>query len=220
MLCATAIPVYLGVDAFVLAKRNRFAPLKPYQRWWVYVLFCLAFATANNGLPPFIRAFIGESFVVPTRSMSPTIQPGDRILVDKLWFNCKYIGRGEVVVHRTEGPDSHLFFRRVVGLPGEEIEIRNERVFINGKEWNDAHAVFNGEATPAELLNNGPIKIPSDCFFAMGDNRRRSKDSRMTGPIPISTIRGKARMIYWSQERRFPNPDDTSTSSTKSLPVV
>jgi signal peptidase I len=112
-------------------------------------------------------------------------------------------------VFRSEGPDSPLYAARVIGLPGDEIEIRNEKVFVNGKEWDDKHAVFKGELSPGiELANLAPVKVPPDCFFELGDNRRRAKDSRLTGAIPMSSLHGVARMIYWSQEREFPNPDD------------
>ncbi len=156
------------------------------------------------------RSFIGEAFVVPTRSMSPTIQPGDRILVDKLWYNRKPIHRGEVVVYRSEGPDAAPYVKRVAGLPGDEIEIRSERVFVNGAEWDDPHAVFTGPLPPyGKMVDQGPVKVPLDCCFLLGDNRRACKDSRLIGPIPRSHLYGVARLIYWSQERTFPNPNDT-----------
>ena len=142
--------------------------------------------------------------------MSPTIQPGDRILADKRWYIRNRIQRNDVVAFRSEGPDSPLYFRRVAGLPGDEIEIKNERVFINGSEWDDPHAVFNAPLPPfREMVNYGPVKIPLDRCFLLGDNRRMSKDSRMLGPIPLSDVYGVARFIFWSRERTFPNPNDT-----------
>jgi signal peptidase I len=210
-LCTLAFPVYLAVDAFLLARRNEHVSLKGYQRWWVYVLFVIAFSLGNTAVAHFVRSFVAEAFVVPTRGMSPTIQPGDRILADKLWFDRIRIHRNDVVLFRSEGPDAPLFFRRVVGLPGDEIEIKNERVFINGKKWDDPQGVFNGPLPSfRDMVNHGPVKIPSDRCFLLGDNRRMSKDSRMTGPIPLSDICGVARLIYWSRERMFPNPNDTT----------
>jgi signal peptidase I len=209
-LCVLVIPAYFVADAFLLARRNRFAPLKRYQRWWFYVLFFFVFVLANSAVAHFIRSFIGEAFVVPTRGMSPTIQPGDRFMVDKLWCKPERIRRNDVVVFRSEGPRSPLFVRRIVGLPGDEIEIKNERVFVNGKEWDDQHAVFNGPLPCVDMVNHKPIKVPSDCFFVLGDNRRMSKDSRLMGAIPMSDLYGIARFIYWSHEREFPDPHDTT----------
>ena len=211
LLCAVAFPVFCAVDAFLLARRNRHAVPKPYQRWWVYVFMCVMFCLGNGAVTEFVRSFVGESFVVPGRSMSPTIQPGDRILVDKRWYIRNRIHRNDVVVFRSGGPDSPLYVRRVAGLPGDEIEIENERVFINGSEWDDPHAVFNAPLPPfSDMVNHGPVKITLDRCFLLGDNRRMSKDSRMTGLIPLSNVCGVARWIYWSRECTFPDPNDTT----------
>ena len=207
--CVVAIPIYFAVDAFLLARQDRFLPPKRYQRWWAYVLFFALFCVGNNAVAHLVRAFVGEAFVVPTRGMSPTILPGERILVDRLWYNRNCIQRGAVVVFRNEGPDSSLFVQRVAGLPGDEIEIKNERVFINGAQWDDPHAVFTGPLPPfEEMVNFGPAKVPANSYFLLGDTRRLSKDSRMIGPIPMSDLYGVARFIYWSRDRTFPNPAD------------
>jgi len=210
-LCIVAVPIYFAVDAFLVARRDRFPPPKRYQRWWAYVLFFALFCMGNNGVAHLVRAFVGEAFIVPTRGMSPTILPGERILVDRLWYSRDRIQRGDVVVFRSEGPGSPLFVQRVAGLPGDEIEIKKERVFVNGAQWDDQHAVFTGPLPPfGEMVDYGPVKVPANSCFLLGDNRRLSKDSRMIGPIPMSDLYGVARFIYWSRERMFPNPDDTT----------
>lgn len=206
---ALAYPIYLAVDAFVLARRNRDAPMKPYQRWWVYALMFLAFCVANHLVARTVRAFVAEGFVVPTGAMDPTIQPGDRILVDKLWCGPDRLRRNDVVVFRSEGPGSALYVMRVVGLPGDGIEVRHERLLLNGEPCDDPHAVFaDGFPLLPEMAHFGPLTIPSDSFFVLGDNRRMSKDSRILGPIPLSDLHGRARIIYWSRDRRYPDPRD------------
>ena len=208
--CVVAFPVYLAADAFLLAKRNRHASPKRYQRWWVYVFFCVLFSSANSAVAHLVRSFVTESFVVPTRSMSPTIQPGDRIVVDKLWYHRSRVHRNDVVLFHSEGADSALYFQRVVGLPGDEVEIRNDRVFVNGAKWSDLHGIFVGLQPPLGApVDYGPAKVPPDSCFLLGDNRRMSKDSRVTGPISMSALHGVARWIFWSRERTFPNPNDT-----------
>jgi signal peptidase I len=210
-LCALAFPLYSAIDAFVIARRNRHAPLKKYQRWWVYVLFFFVFGLGGNAVALFARAFVGEAFVIPTRGMAPTILAGDRILVDKLWYRVDQLQRNDVVVFSSDGPDSPLFVQRIVGLPGDEIEIKDEQLIVNGEPWDDPHAAFTGPLPPLDNLTNyGPTKVPADSFFLLGDNRRLSKDSRVIGPIPSSEIYGVARIIYMSRERMFPDPDDTS----------
>jgi signal peptidase I len=211
LLCIAAYPFCLAMDAFVLARQNRDVPLKAYQRWWMYFLALAAFYIANSLVAHTARSYIAEAFVVPTRSMSPTIQPGDRVLVDKIWCNREQLQRGDVVVFRSEGPGSPLYIMRLAGLPGDDVEIVNDRVRLNGVAVNDSHA-FIDDDVPAwpELTAFGPIRIPADSFFVLGDNRRMSKDSRIIGSIPLSDLHGKARMIYWSHERQFPDPRDTS----------
>lgn len=210
-VCAAAVPMCFAVDAFLLARRDRFLPVKRYQRWWVYVFFFALFCGGNNAVAHFVRAYVCEAFLVPTRGMSPTILPGECILVDKLWYHCDRIRRGDVVVFRSEGPGSPMFMQRVAGLPGDEIEIKSERVFVNGAPWDDPHAVFTGPLPPfKEMVDYGPAQVPADRVFLLGDNRRLSKDSRMRGPIPLSDLCGVARFIYWSRERSFPNPEDTT----------
>ncbi|MDZ7620191.1 MAG: signal peptidase I [Patescibacteria group bacterium] len=210
-LCVVAVPIYFAVDAFLLARRDRLPPAKRYQRWWVYALFFVLFCLGNNGAAHLLRSFVGEAFLVPTGGMSPTILAGERIVVDRLWYSRERVRRGDVVVFRSEGPGSPLFVQRLVGLPGDEIEIKSERVFINGEEWDDPRAVLTGPVPPfGEMVDYGPAKVPAECYFFLGDNRRRSKDSRMIGPIPIADVYGVARFIYWPRERTFPNPHDTT----------
>jgi signal peptidase I len=208
-LAIVAIPFCLAVDAFVLARRSRHMVLKRYQRWWAYVLFVVAFSIVGQSCAFFMRSFLCEAFIMPTRGMIPTLQPGDRFLVDRLPYGRSAIHRNDIVAFRSEGPGSPIFAQRVVGLPGDEVEIRNERVFINGQPFDDSHAVFKGEAPSVpQLLNHGPKKVPDDSYFFLGDNRRLSRDSRLIGPIPASDIHGIARIIYWSRERLFPHPNN------------
>ncbi|MBI82050.1 MAG: signal peptidase I [Planctomycetaceae bacterium] len=211
LLCALAFPIYLAVDAFLLARRNSGGPLKRYQRWWVYVLLFLVCVVANRAVTYAVRSFVAEPVVQPVRAMSPAIQAGDCVLIEKCYSSAERLRHHDIVAFRSDGLDSPLYVMRVAGLPGETIEIRNERVLINGVQWHDKCAVFEGPLSPhVDLANYGPLKIPSDCFFVLGDNRRVSKDSRLLGPIPFVDFYGKVRMIYWSQARVFPDPGDTS----------
>jgi signal peptidase I len=144
------VPVFLAIDAYVVARRSRQAPLKRYQRWWVYLLSFSVFVAANQVVSQAAKQFIAEAFVFPIRSMSPTILFRDRVFVDKLWFDASRIQRNDVVVFRVSepelSPDLNVdlsawtpYVNRIIGLPDDEVEIRNERVFINGEEWDDLH---------------------------------------------------------------------------------
>ncbi len=113
LLCLLGFPVFLAVDAYLIAKQHRHVPLKRYQRWWAYLIAFAAFAIANNVVAYSVRFFVAEAFVVPTRAMSPTILAGDRILVDKLWYQPTRLRRNDVVVFRSAGPHSPFYVMRL-----------------------------------------------------------------------------------------------------------
>ncbi len=203
--------LFLIVDAYRVAAQQRATLLRPYQRWWTYLLAYVIAVVTNNAIAYAIRDNITEAFVVPTRAMSPTVLPGDRLLADKLWSRPSNLRHDDVVVFSSRGPNSALWVMRVVGLPGDRIEIRNEKVFLNDEERADPHGFLDPELAPVpELSNYGPSTIAAGEFFVLGDNRRRSNDSRTLGPIPFSSFHSRAMLIYFSVERRFPNPDDTT----------
>ena len=210
--------VCLTLDAYFVAKRNRHTLLVGYQRWWVYLLAYVVFAAANLLVTVTVRSFVAEAFMMNGRSMAPTLFAGERILVDKLWCSPYRLRRNDVVVFESKGPGSALFAMRLVGLPGDKIEIVNEKVFLNGQAWADPHAFFEREVTvdPA-LANFGLVEVPEDSFFVLGDNRRRANDSRFIGAIPFAGFYGKAIMVYMSREPISPNPTDFSYSEIGSI---
>jgi signal peptidase I len=161
----------------------------------------------------FIRTFIVQAFKIPSGSMLPTLQIGDHILVNKLRYGIRlpYVGRvvkfanprhGDIIVFVYPVDPQKDFIKRVVGEPGDEVEVRHKRVLINGEPVEDGHANFvDGPGATSRLTprdNYGPVVVPPEKIFVMGDNRDRSYDSRFWGFVPIDDIKGKAFVIYWS----------------------
>ncbi len=162
----------------------------------------------------FIRTFIIQAFKIPSGSMEPTLLVGDHILVNKFIYGVRlpYIrvklipvstpSRGDIIVFKYPVNPDMDFIKRVVGLPGDTIEIKNKRVFINGKLWrNDPGVHGDLNIIPRQLSkrdNFGPVTVPEGSYFVMGDNRDNSLDSRFWGFVPDSDIEGKAFIIYWS----------------------
>ena len=162
----------------------------------------------------FIRTFIVQAFKIPSGSMIPTLLVGDHILVNKLSYGIrvpfleKYLvefgqpARGDVIVFIYPEDRSKDFIKRVIGVAGDNVEVRNKKVYINGKEVEDSHARFEGyDAQLAGAVNGdnyGPKAVPENHVFVMGDNRDRSYDSRFWGYVSLSEVRGKAFLIYWS----------------------
>jgi len=162
----------------------------------------------------FIRTFIVQAFKIPSGSMIPTLAIGDHILVNKLSYGIripfleKYLvsfgapARGDVIVFIYPEDRSKDFIKRVIGVAGDTVEVRNKKVFINGKAVEDSHAHFEGYdpqlGGTVNGDNYGPKVVPEGHIFVMGDNRDRSYDSRFWGYVPLSEVRGKAFLIYWS----------------------
>jgi signal peptidase I len=161
----------------------------------------------------FIRTFVVQAFKIPSGSMEPTLLVGDHILVSKFIYGIKIPfvrstlipisepDRGDVVVFIYPVDKSKDFIKRVIGLPGDSIKIEGTRILINGTPYEDTHGFYtssNRAGSPDRSQNFGPITVPQDSYFVMGDNRDQSYDSRFWGFVPEEAIKGKAFIIYWS----------------------
>ncbi|MEA1936364.1 MAG: signal peptidase I [Thermodesulfobacteriota bacterium] len=162
----------------------------------------------------FIRTFVTQAFKIPSGSMKPTLQIGDHILVNKFIYGVKipYIRktiipvvepkRGDIVVFIYPLDRTKDFIKRVVGVSGDVIEIKNKKVFLNGSPYNDTYGVHTDKLVlPLSIQprdNFGPVKVPEESIFVMGDNRDQSYDSRFWGFVKLRDVMGKAFIIYWS----------------------
>ena len=162
----------------------------------------------------FIRTFVIQAYKIPSGSMKPTLQIGDHILVSKFNYGIKLpflrttlipVGapqRGDIVVFIYPEDRSKDFIKRLIGVPGDTIEIRNKKILLNGLPYNDKHGVYvdnfviPGAVQPRD--NFGPVTVPEGSLFVMGDNRDESYDSRFWGFVSKKDVLGKALIIYWS----------------------
>ena len=160
-----------------------------------------------------IRSFVVQAFKIPSGSMVPTLQVGDHILVNKFIYGIRLPitetlliplrapQRGDVVVFVYPVDPSKDFIKRVVGVSGDVIQIRDKHVYVNGQERDESQAYFaDGSirhgSSPRD--NYGPVTVLPGHIFVMGDNRDRSYDSRFWGFVDLSDVKGKAFLIYWS----------------------
>ena len=191
-----------------------------------------------------IRTFVIQAFKIPSGSMLETLQIGDHLLVNKMTrgtiveipltritlFHVPRLRepqRGEILVFQFPRDLSRDFIKRVIGLPGEVLAVRDKRVYVNGGLLEEPYVIYRGgrpAASPApatlrmaanpfpacgareggyvqERDDYGPCRVPEGHLFMMGDNRDQSEDSRTWGPLPTELIRGKAFLIYWSWDR-------------------
>lgn len=166
----------------------------------------------------FIRTFVVQAFKIPTGSMEPNLLVGDHLLVNKFVFAPTIsaperallpvtgIRRGDVVVFKYPEDTERDFIKRVVGLPGETVELRDHTIFINGRPIDEPHAHYQDDRGGVERTSEdvrdhyGPVLVPPGALFVMGDNRDNSQDSRYWGFLPQEYVKGRALMIYWSWE--------------------
>jgi signal peptidase I len=218
-----AIMVFSAVDAYRLARRAQDQyELKEFNRPLVYILFLLVGFFYPVGSLMALRANVFEAFYVPTGSEAPNVLPGDHILVNKLALQGKVPRRGDIVTFRNPRNRNQNWIKRVIALPGDTVEVRKNKVFVNGKElerdrvspaslsalgeeiggevFYEANAgsrykiLLEPSASPVDFAKK---KVPEGSCFVLGDNRNRSEDSRQFGFVALGDIQGLVQYIYW-----------------------
>lgn len=157
---------------------------------WV-LLIALALSAAL-----LLRTFVVQSFYIPSTSMTPTLKVGDRVLVNKLAYRFGDPGRGDIIVFEAPPGEGNGkikdLIKRVVGLPGETIEGREGRIYIDGEALDE-----NWLPPGVQSRTFGPVEVPEDRYWVLGDNRFDSRDSTFFKSIPRSSIIGKAFVRIW-----------------------
>jgi len=146
-------------------------------------------------LAQLIMVSVAQAFQVEQYSMEPTLLPHDRVLVDKFLYRLRQPHRGDVVVLKYPLNPQRNYIKRIVALPGDKLEVKDGKVHINGTPSQEPYV--NG--TPQGDF--GPITVPADSVFVMGDNRNNSEDSRSFGALKEEQIVGQAILIYWPPQR-------------------
>lgn len=143
-----------------------------------------------------IRVFLFQFFVIPSGSMEPTLTEGDMIVANKIIYRFSEPKRGDIIVFKYPLNPDRDFVKRLIGLPGEKVQIKNSTLYINDK-------VVAQPYLPKGLVypDYGPVTVQKDKYFMMGDNRNNSLDSRVWGEMPEENIIGKASLIYWPVKR-------------------
>lgn len=171
---------------------------KKNETWeWVKALL-IAF-----GLAAIIRVFLFTPIVVDGVSMMPTLENGDRMIVNKIGYTIGEPKRFDVVVFHA--PEEKDYIKRVIGLPGDEVEYRDDILYINGEPFEEPYLdQYKSEIADSPLTEDftleekiGSKTVPADHIFVMGDNRRKSKDSRHIGAVGIDKIIGSTKVVFW-----------------------
>lgn len=142
----------------------------------------------------FIMTFVARAFTVNGPSMLPTLEDGQRLLVDRITYRFQAPQRGDVVIFRYPANPREHFIKRIIGVPGDEVSIKIGTVYVNGVALNEPYV--NGRMLPRSF---GPVLVEEDTYFVLGDNRNNSEDSRdrRVGLVPRKNLIGRAIWRYW-----------------------
>lgn len=194
-----------------MAEKNRKTKRKSTTREYIEaILIALLLAL-------FIRTFVVQAFKIPSGSMKDTLLIGDHILVNKFlygvknpfngntWIPLNKPGRRDIVVFKYPVNPSQDYIKRVVGVQGDTIQIKDKKVYVNGEPQDENYAIFlDNKILPANVQgrdNMGPITVPENSLFVMGDNRDNSYDSRFWKFVDLKSVKGKAFILYWSWDK-------------------
>lgn len=192
-----------------------------FREYYEAILIAVIFAS-------FVKVFIFQTYKIPTQSMVPTLLVGDHLIVNKFSFRemgmgpfdalfpRKEIQRGDIIVFKYPRDPKVMFVKRAIGLPGDVIQGIQKTLYVNGTPLEDRWGRYlqkNGVAR----MSFGPIKVPDNAVFALGDNRDMSQDSRYWGPVPRDHILGAPWTIYWSYEAPAYDPVANLGKKTKNL---
>ena len=180
---------------------------------------CLEALCIGVILAMFVRTFVLQSFTIPSQSMEKTLVAGDYVVVNRLVFGPTQsalsasllpvtgIERGDVIVFRYPKDPNRTFVKRVIGLPGETVVLRNRRVYVDDRRLDEPYARFDfppeDDGSPAAEIpiQHGPVSVPAGQYFVLGDNRDSSSDSRYWGTLPQESVKGKVLFVYFSIDR-------------------
>ena len=210
MICYLAIIIgviiFILLEALLKAKRLGEIALKPYNKWYIYLLiFLLSSFAIHPFLSWIIKNNIAKAYKIPSSGMEPTLLDGDHLIANMKPYKGETPKRGDIVIFEYPKDPSKDFIKRVIGLEGEKVEIIGSRIRINDQLIEDPWGYYSEtsvipKAIPA-LEQFGPVVVPKDSIFVMGDNRNNSHDSRFWGFVHIRQMKGKALYIYWATRK-------------------
>lgn len=162
--------------------------------WWRETIETVLWALV---LALILRTFVVQAFWIPSGSMIPTLEPGDRVLVLKFWYSLPKVSpkRGQIAVFKYPVDPRRDFVKRIIGLPGDTVEIKQGMLYVNGS------AIFEPYVKNMDTYNMDEIIVPDKSYFCLGDNRPNSQDGRFWGFVPSNFLRGPAVFRYWPLNR-------------------
>lgn len=196
------VPIVIApLHAAWIAKTNKTAPERSYNRWWVYLAYAVGFLLLFSLLSQNRASWLGyEPFRIPATSMAPTVMKGDFILANTWAYRATAPERGDLVVlHRDQAPDTR-YIKRVVAVPGDTLALEQGVLIINGEPIDELYLHEPRRERPYGR-DFGPLELNAEQFFVLGDNRDKSADSRIWGPLRLDQFEGNAVYIWFSASK-------------------
>lgn len=200
MAVLVGMVLFITLDAVLIAMRSRLMEPKAYNTWYVYIGFAVLTLIINTTVfynKDFLFGY--GNFHIPGHSMDPTLQPGDFIVSDERAYLHTSPKHGEVIVFLFPPHKQNVYIKRVIGIPGDTVYIKNGETYINGHIM--AHPVISPTMRTSSYSREfGPISVPAGNYFVLGDDRDESNDSRFWGFVPAANVLGRVTYIWYSRD--------------------
>jgi signal peptidase I len=197
--------LFILLDALLGAIKSKTEALKSYNRWYIYLIIFLLSAVAIRPLLGWtIKNNIARAYKIPSSGMKPALLVGDRLIANMRIYKSEKPKRGDIVIFEFPKDPSKEFIKRVIGMEEEKVQVVNNKIYINDKLLHDPWGYFEDDGLGKGLPVSerfGPVVVPKDSLFVLGDNRNNSQDSRFFGFVNIKQVKGKALYLYWAKDK-------------------
>jgi len=197
--------LFILLDALLRAIKLKAMALKSYNRWYIYlIIFLLSSVVIQPLLGWTIKNNIARAYKIPSSTMKPALLAGDHLIANMRIYKSEKPKRGDIIIFEYPKDPSKDFIKRVIGMENEKVEIINNKIYIDEKLLDDPWGYFEddglGKGFPV-FEKFGPVVVPKDSLFVLGDNRNNSQDSRFFGFVNIKQVKGKVLYLYWAKAK-------------------
>ena len=181
--------------------------IKPYNKWYIYLIVILIGSGIYYSMEQTIKNNVVRAFKIPSSSMKPSLLPGDYVLCNHIHYQTHNPARGDIIVFNYPRNERVKFIKRIIGIPGDTIEVKDNQAFVNNQKIEEPYALYAhpGNTPKNSKKNFGPVTVLENEYFVMGDNRDNTRDSRYFGMVKRQKIDGKAVVTYFSWDSYIPS---------------
>jgi signal peptidase I len=192
--------LFVMINALRGAIRLKSIELKSYNKWYIYlIIFVVSNVVVGQLFIWTIKNNVARAYKTPSSSMAPTLLVGDHLVADMRIYKSQKPQRGDIIIFEFPRDPSKDFIKRVIAIEGENVELINNKIYINEKLLYDPWGYYTKDYPALDTF--GPVVVPKDSLFVLGDNRNNSIDSRHWGFVDIKKVKGKVLYLYWAKDK-------------------